>query len=100
MTKTITAIVAGMLALSGGTAVAQSRADMSKITCAELSEGKVGELALVISWMSGYYNAKRNNTIIDAKQLTANTDKVMGYCKTKPKMTVMKAIGQLSKAKN
>jgi hypothetical protein len=100
MTKTISAIVAGILALSGGTAVAQTRADMAKITCGELSEGYADELTVVIAWMSGYYNAKRNNTIIDAKQLKANTQKVMGFCKTKPKMTVMKAIQQLSKAKN
>jgi len=99
MTKLVWAIVAGALMFSSGGVAAQTRANMAKITCGELSDLYVEEFVVIGAWMSGYYNAKRNNTIVDVKQLAANTAKVMDFCKKNPKVTVMKAIEKLSAAK-
>jgi hypothetical protein len=42
--------------------------------------------------VSGYYNAKRNNTIIDPQALEQNTVKVSRYCSMNPEMPVMQAV--------
>jgi hypothetical protein len=49
--------------------------------------------------LSGYYNAKQNNTVIDSKKIEENTAKVMLHCRTNPQETVMHAIEALSAAK-
>jgi HdeA/HdeB family len=68
--------------------------DMAKLTCSDLSHADVADLVVLGSWLSGYYNAKRNNTVIDPKQLSANTQKVLQFCQTNPQMTAMQAIEQ------
>ena len=73
-------------------------ADMAKLTCGELSHSDVGDLVVIGSWLSGYYYAKRNNTVIDPKQLSANTQKVLQFCQTNPQVTAMQAIEQLMAA--
>ena len=54
---------------------------------------------MIGAWMSGYYNAKRDNMVVDTKQIAANTAKVMQFCRSNPGMTVMHAIELLSAAK-
>lgn len=99
MARIVWAIAAGALIFSSGSVVAQTRANMAKIACGEVLELYVDEFVVIGAWMSGYYNAKRNNTTIDVKQLAANTAKVIDYCRNNPKVTVMKAIEKLSGAK-
>ena len=99
MTKTILAIAIGIFAFSGSNAVAQMKANMAKISCGDLSKMSAEEYVVTGAWMSGYYNAKRHNAMIDIKQLAENSKKVVEFCKENPKMTVMKAIERLSKAK-
>ena len=79
---------------------AQVSVDVAKITCRQLLFDKVispntKSLAL---WLSGYYNGKRNNTVVDIGKLAKNTDKVEDYCRMNQDVTVMdavtKALGQ------
>lgn len=98
--KAIGAIAAVVLAVSGINAGAQTKADMALISCSDLSQMYAAEYAIIGAWMSGYYNAKRNNTVIDIKQLAENTRKVTETCRANPNLTVMKAIEQLSSAQN
>jgi hypothetical protein len=95
VTKAIYAVATVIIALSAGVAAAQTRVDMAKITCDDLSKSYLDEVVIIGSWMSGYYNAKRNNTKVDVKQLAAATKNVMQFCDKNPKMTVMKAIETL-----
>ncbi|HEY2229145.1 MAG TPA: HdeA/HdeB family chaperone [Xanthobacteraceae bacterium] len=55
------------------------------------------EVVVVGAWLSGYYNAKQNNTVIDSKKFEENTAKVMQHCRTNPQETVMHAIEALAK---
>jgi hypothetical protein len=89
------ALAAGSLILSGAPALAQTKVDMAEFICEDMTKMSLEEYVVVGSWMSGYYNAKRNNTLIDVKQLEANAKKVGETCKANPKMTVMKAIESL-----
>jgi hypothetical protein len=98
MRKTVLATAVIAVAFSSGVAAAQTKADMAKITCADLSKLYADEFLVLGAWMSGYYNAKRNNTLIDVKQLAINTKNVLEFCNKNTKMTVMKAIETIATA--
>jgi hypothetical protein len=75
-------------------AQAQVSVDVAKITCRQLLFDKVispnsKSLAL---WLSGYFNAKRDNTVLDIGALAQNTDKVEDYCRMNQDVTVMDAV--------
>ena len=94
--KRVFMLAAGLLMVAS---VAQAeKADMSKITCDQLTHAYVDDLVVIGAWMSGYYNAKRNNTVVDEKELSANAHKVQDYSTANPTVTVMKAIEQISTA--
>lgn len=99
MTKAILLATVCTLTLPVVSATAQTT-DMAKIECDDLSHAYVEDYLVVASWMSGYYNAKHGNTKLDAKKIAGNSKRVAEFCKSNPSMTVMKAIEQLSKAKN
>ena len=56
---------------------AQVTVDVSKITCEQLVFEKLGWTERdVVLWLSGYYNGKRNNMIIEPETITKNEEKV------------------------
>jgi hypothetical protein len=72
---------------------AQETADVSKVTCDQL----VGErLATpshdVVLWISGYYNGKRNNTMIDLQTNRKDEENVRYYCLNHRETSVMDAV--------
>jgi HdeA/HdeB family len=62
------------------TAQAQVIVDVSKITCDQFVHPKITTPNLIAAWLSGYYNAKRNNKIIDLETLEYNVSRVKNYC--------------------
>ena len=52
---------------------------------------------LIAAWLSGYYNVKRNNRVIDLQTLEENMSKVKNYCSDEKnfKVPVMKAVEQI-----
>ncbi len=84
-----------LLAIFGAPqAQAQVSVDVAKITCRQLFFDKVispNEKSLAL-WLSGYYNAKRNNTVLDVGALAKNVDKVEDYCRMNLDVTVMDAV--------
>ena len=71
---------------------AQVTVDVSKITCEQLLTQKPVPAKYVVLWLSGYYNGKRNNTIIEPEALDENENKVDFYCNFHRGMTVMDAV--------
>ena len=69
-----TPIVAGLVLSSivFAPASAQVVVDVSKITCDQYVYSKITTPNLIAAWLSGYYNAKRNNKIIDLETLEDN----------------------------
>jgi len=82
-----------LLTLFGSSAApAQVSIDVAKITCNQFNLFKITNPKNIALWVSGYYNAKRNNTIIDPQALEQNTVKVSRYCSMNPEMPVMQAV--------
>jgi acid stress chaperone HdeB len=82
---------------AASTAHAQVTVDVSKINCDQFVHHKVATPNVIAAWFSGYYNAKRNNRIIDLDTLDENVSKVKNYCSDEKnfKVPVMKAVEQV-----
>src|SRR5262249_59168901 len=91
-----TAMVAGLVLSSivFAPAFGQVVVDVSKITCDQYVHSKITTPNLIAAWLSGYYNAKRNNKIIDLETLEDNVSKVTNYCYDEKnfKVPIMKAV--------
>jgi acid stress chaperone HdeB len=72
-------------------AQAQVTLDVSKITCEEYLMDTITFSQYVVMWLSGYYNGKRNNTIIEPDAVKKNEEKVSLYCYQHRDATVMDA---------
>lgn len=83
-----------VLVVGAGPARAQVSVDVAKITCRQLLFDKVisPNTKSIALWLSGYYNAKRDNTVLDIGTLAKNTDKVEDYCRMNLDITVMIAV--------
>jgi HdeA/HdeB family len=42
-------------------------------------------------WLNGYYNGKRNNTVLDTQEFREHAKRVMDYCEFNLKATLMEA---------
>jgi acid stress chaperone HdeB len=71
---------------------AQVTVDVSKIMCEQLLMENLAPSKYVVLWLSGYYNGKRNNTIIEPESMDKNEEKVDFYCNQHRETTVMDAV--------
>jgi HdeA/HdeB family protein len=46
----------------------------------QFATGKIGRQGAVANWLSGYLNAKRDNTTIDVAAMAKNVKKLELYC--------------------
>jgi len=90
-------IVSGVLLFlaDGPTARAQVTLDVSKITCDQFTGYKITNPDNIAMWLSGYYNGKRGNTVLDTQGLAANSKKLRDYCIQNPQIPVMRAVETL-----
>jgi acid stress chaperone HdeB len=65
------------------TATAQTL-DLSTIKCEEFLKSGKDNIAVMITWLDGYYKDKDDPPIIDFKKFSANTDKLAKYCADNP----------------
>jgi len=88
---------AGLIPMLFAVAVAQAQTtiDVSKISCDQLAAAKVASPDYIAIWLSGYYNGKRNNTIVDVEKLQDNARKIRSYCLYNGKGTVMEAVEKI-----
>jgi hypothetical protein len=58
---------------------------------------KISEPRLIAAWLSGYYNAKRNNRVIDLQTLEENMGEMKNYCSDEKNFNVpvMKPVEQV-----
>ena len=64
---------------------AQETIDVAKITCAQiLREQLPPPTHDIVLWLSGYYNGKRNSTIINLQTINDDEEKVRFYCYGNP----------------
>ena len=70
---------------------AQVTLDLSKVTCDQYVGYKITDPQNIAIWLSGYFNGKRGNTILDTQAFEANTKKLRDYCFRNPATPVMQA---------
>jgi acid stress chaperone HdeB len=81
-----------MTALAATEARAQAVMDMTMITCKQYLEAPRDRQDIIASWMSGYFNAARNNAVLDTTRFERNKATVTSYCKRNRAETLMSAI--------
>ena len=76
---------------------AQVTVDVTKVNCDQFVHHKISEPRLIAAWLSGYYNAKRNNRVLDLQTFEENMSKVTNFCSDEKnfKVPVMKAVEQV-----
>lgn len=87
-------ILGGILALLATPAAhAQIKVDFAKITCRQylLDPNFSPKEPMIANWLSGYFNGKNNNTIVDIGTMATNKDKVEDYCRLNLDMTLIDA---------
>jgi hypothetical protein len=70
---------------------AQVTVDVAKITCEQYVLFTVADPHDIAMWLSGYFNAKKNNTLLDTQQFREHAKQVMDYCQLNLKTPVMQA---------
>lgn len=73
-------------------AQAQVTVDVAKITCEQFVLEKPVPSKYVVLWLSGYYNGKRNNTIIEPLAIKNHADQINLFCLQNRDTTVMDAV--------
>ena len=76
----------------GSIATAQTTVDVAKVTCDQWVLYKIANPDYITMWLSGYYNAKLNNTVVDLDGLKEDAAKVRDYCRAHPHTTLMQAV--------
>ena len=72
---------------------AQVTIDISKITGEQVLMEKLAWTEReVVLWLSGYYNGKRNSTMVEPDAVKKNEEKVNQYCYGHRDATVMDAV--------
>ena len=88
----VTAFVCLLVILWTPPVQAQITVDVAKITCRQFLLGHVGaSTRSVANWLSGYYNGKRGNTVIEAGSMQKNVHDLERYCRKNHEMPVMDA---------
>ena len=92
MRKTLIVAAFVLSAFASTDATSQTVIDMTMITCKQYLESDRDRQDIVASWMSGYYNAARNNAVLDTTRFEKNKAAVTNYCKRNRAETLMSAI--------
>ena len=80
-----------LMALAILPARAQVTIDVSKITCEQYVLFTVADPRDIAMWLSGYFNSKTNNTVLDTQKFRDHARQVMDYCQQNFKTPVMEA---------
>jgi acid stress chaperone HdeB len=91
MRKTLI-LAATLAACAAGEARAQTVLDMTMITCRDYLAQPAERQDLLASWMSGYFNAARNNAVLDTARFERNRKIVTTYCRRNGAELLMSAI--------
>jgi acid stress chaperone HdeB len=78
--------------LLGGPAIAQVKVDVSKITCEQWLNFEVADFDEIAFWLSGFYNGKNGNLVLDVKAQKDAIDRVKRECYRAAETPVMQVI--------
>ena len=84
-----------LMAAATASAHAQVTLDVSKVTCDQWAGYKITNPQNIALWLSGYYNGKRGNAVLDTQRLITDAAKLSDFCLTRPQMPIMQAVDEL-----
>jgi acid stress chaperone HdeB len=92
-------VLAGLVLAALGSVLAQAQMsiDVAKITCEQYVLHQVTNPRNITVWLSGYYQAKRGDTVIEVQQFEENAKKVTDFCRANLKVPVMEAFEKVLK---
>src|SRR6516165_11362520 len=79
--------------LSASLAYGQVTIDVSKVTCDQFAQSKIGEPRTTAIWLNGYYHGKNGSTTIDTQQSEAIFGELMHFCRTGEKRQSARNVG-------
>jgi len=85
-------IVAIALSAVALPSAAQVNLNMNNITCGQWLDFSPDAQQFVQYWMSGYYNAAANSSVLNYDRLQKNSAKVLAFCKKNKSKTLPTAI--------
>ncbi len=82
-----------LVLLASSAAQAQIKVDFAKITCRQylLDPNFSPKEPMIANWLSGYFNGKNNNTVVDIGAMAQSKDKVEDYCRLNLDLTLIDA---------
>ena len=86
-------VLVALLAVTN--AQGQVSVDVAKITCDQFTAYRITDPRNIAIWLSGYYNGKRDNMIIDTQVFNENYTKLRDFCIRNPQLTVIQAVERL-----
>ena len=92
MRNTLIASAIAVSAVFAAEAKAQVVIDMTMLTCKQYLEADKDRQDVIAAWMSGYFNAAKNNAVFNASLFQQNRNRVSAYCKKHRPETLMSAI--------
>ena len=86
-------LVSAFTILTAQNARAQMTVDLGKVTCKQYLFDNLlsANSPMVAAWLSGYFNGKRNDTVIDIGAFKKNKDVVEDYCRMNSDVTLIDA---------
>jgi len=75
---------------------AQLILDMSLLRCDDYLNADPDRQELIAAWMSGYYNAAKNQPMVDLKRFSNNKKRVSNYCRKHKTDNLMNAIQKVA----
>jgi acid stress chaperone HdeB len=79
--------VAASLVIGSQLSMAQITVDMNQITCGRWLGYSPEDRDYVRFWMSGYYNAAANSSVLNYERFQKASAKITAYCKQKKNRT-------------
>ena len=70
------------------------RSNMATVTCRELLLAGSENRALMMSLFHGFFNGKKNETVLDTDKLAKITDEIENSCADNPKKTLISVFEQ------
>src|ERR1700739_561754 len=84
-----------LLAICLSKAFAQVTLDVSKVTCGQFVTGEVANTRFISTWLYGYYNGTRKNTVIDVVAVQEFEQGLIHYCLSNSGMPIAEAANNL-----
>jgi acid stress chaperone HdeB len=83
--------IATAILFTAGTAQAQMAVDLSKVTCKQFVTYEITDARSLSLWLSGYFNAQQNNTMVDVSKFRNRSNALKEYCLTHQDALLMEA---------